>query len=359
MRLRLTINEQIAAAGAPTSGFDYLRISLAVAVLAWHTLPLTQGEQAAAAFMSGTFGWAVRLVLPMFFALSGFLVAASLERNSLAAFVTFRGLRILPALVVEIALSALLLGPVLTRLPLPEYFADPRFATYFLNVLGLVHYELPGVFVINPYPNVVNGSLWTVPFELECYLILVGFSIFAVIKRPEWLVGAILAGGAFLLAYSHFRGRADFTMEQAVPGRVLILCFLAGVFFYVARARIIYSGWFFLGCVCVSILCLNIPMLYVLSPLPVAYMTVWVGLQNPPRLPLLFSGDYSYGVYLYAFPIQQTLVLLLPDKPWIIFPLSLVAVFCFAAFSWHVIEKRALELKRLLIAARPLPQTQG
>lgn len=173
--------------GGPTSGFDYLRLILAIGVLAWHSYPLTQGDVAAGQFMSGWGGALVRLILPMFFALSGFLVAASLERNTLGTFLAFRALRIAPALVVEITLSALILGPLLTTFSIGDYFGDPRLAKYFLNVVGYIHYQLPGLFAQNIYPNVVNGSLWTVPFELECYCALVVLALLRVMHRPAVL----------------------------------------------------------------------------------------------------------------------------------------------------------------------------
>lgn len=347
----------IAAAG-PTSGFDYLRIALAVAVLAWHCLPLTAGAEAAAAFMAGWLGALVRLVLPVFFALSGFLVAASLERNTLRTFVVFRGLRILPALMVEITLSALVLGPLLTTFPLRRYLADERLRKYFSNVFGVIHYELPGLFTNVPYPNVVNGSLWTVPYELECYLLLVVLALLCITRRPRILLFITIVGGAVLLTISSLREAADLKIDAAVPGRALVLCFLAGTLIYAARTVVPYSRLLFAICLVTMLAFLSVPALYVFSPIPAAYVTVWIGLHNFKKLPLLFSGDYSYGVYLYAFPIQQTWVYLLPARAsyWTVFPLALVSVFCFAAFSWHAIERPALKLKKLFHRRSALKQ---
>src|SRR5258708_3061988 len=110
-----TIGRRILESTGNTSGFDYLRLILAFSVLGWHTIPLCYGKEFAAQVLAGPIGNLVRLVLPMFFALSGFLVAASLERSSsLRVFLGLRGLRILPALTVEVLLSALILGPLLT-----------------------------------------------------------------------------------------------------------------------------------------------------------------------------------------------------------------------------------------------------
>lgn len=330
-----------------TSGFDYLRLTLAIAVLAWHTLPLTQGGDAATTFMAGWLGAIVRLVLPVFFALSGFLVAQSLERNTLPTFLAFRALRIVPALAVEIALSALILGPILTSMSLHDYLTDGKLPRYFLNVLGLIHYQLPGMFLTNPYPDVVNGSLWTVPFELECYLALVVLAVLGIMRRPLWLLCAIFVGGFALLVMSS-HGPAIVMAATAVPGRALILSFLAGTLFYAARGFVPYSGKLCAAALFLSLVTLSVPSLYTFSPIPAAYATIWFGLQNPRKSPLLFSGDYSYGIYLYAFPIQQTTVMLFPGAGYIAtLAMSLMATACFAAFSWHFIERPTLKLKKL------------
>jgi peptidoglycan/LPS O-acetylase OafA/YrhL len=81
-----------------------------------------------------------------FFALSGFLVAGSGMRLSTKNFLLNRAARILPALVADIVFAALLIGPLVTKLPVKQYFTDTTFFTYFLNITGWVQYSLPGVF---------------------------------------------------------------------------------------------------------------------------------------------------------------------------------------------------------------------
>lgn len=344
-----SLEDRIKAAGGPTSGFDYLRISLAIAVLAWHTFPLTMGEAATAQFMAGWFGAVVRLVLPMFFALSGFLVAGSFEKNTLSTFLAFRVLRIVPALAVEITLSALILGPLLTSFALPDYFSDGKLWRYFLNVVGWIHYQLPGMFLTNPYPDVVNGSLWTVPYELECYAALVVLALLGAMKKPRILFALIMVGAVVLLTMSSLRQGSSLVMANtAVSGRTLILCFLAGMMFNAASSFVPYSGRLCVAALIASLVMLSFPALYVFSPIPAAYATVWLGLQAPPKAKVIFSGDYSYGIYLYAFPIQQMTVQLLPDAGYVkTLLIALIGTSLFAAFSWTFIEKPTLRLKRL------------
>jgi peptidoglycan/LPS O-acetylase OafA/YrhL len=133
----------------------------------------------------------VTLILPMFFALSGFLVAGSLERcRTLVGFLSMRALRILPALAMEIVLSALVLGPLVTDLPTAAYFGDPEFARYFLNIIGDIHYHLPGVFVTNPLAS-VNQQLWTIPFELECYVALAVLASLGLHRQRQTFVAVV------------------------------------------------------------------------------------------------------------------------------------------------------------------------
>jgi hypothetical protein len=108
-------------------------------------------------------------LVPMFFALSGFLIAGSANRLATLTFFGNRAARILPALGVEILLSALLLGPLVSTMDMRSYFSDSQLAEYFFNVIGNVQFELPGVVFDRPYPNLVNGPLWTVPIEMVCY----------------------------------------------------------------------------------------------------------------------------------------------------------------------------------------------
>jgi peptidoglycan/LPS O-acetylase OafA/YrhL len=233
-----TILDEIRSAGA--GGFDYLRIGLALAVLAWHSIILSTGSTLLdQALWSGPFRFLPAAILPMFFALSGFLVAASLERNRLHHFLTLRVLRIVPALVVVVVLSALILGPVFTTLPLGQYLTSPELVRYFGNILALVHFTLPGVFENNPDPRLIASQLWTIPFEFECYLALAILSFSSLLRDRRAIVEVIfslsLAGTACALLF------APVSAFDHVPGTVLVLSFLAAVGLYLYRDKIPYS----------------------------------------------------------------------------------------------------------------------
>ena len=122
------IKDRLKATNGRPSGFDYMRIVLAVSILLWHTVALSAGASAVHSLPLNILEPFSLLLVPMFFALSGFLVAGSLERSkTLVSFLGLRVFRIIPALGVEVLLSALLLRPLLTTYSLSTYFSDPQF----------------------------------------------------------------------------------------------------------------------------------------------------------------------------------------------------------------------------------------
>jgi peptidoglycan/LPS O-acetylase OafA/YrhL len=129
----LTFDQVIKASKAHTTGFDYLRVGLALAVLCIHVINISNHDLWTWLWRSW-FAPFYLAVLPAFFVLSGFLVAGSLFRNSIPQFLSLRALRIFPALAVEITLSAVVLGLLVTRLPTGAYLASPQFHAYFLNM---------------------------------------------------------------------------------------------------------------------------------------------------------------------------------------------------------------------------------
>jgi peptidoglycan/LPS O-acetylase OafA/YrhL len=375
----ISLGEKLALhAGRPT-GFDYLRITLAIAIVCVHSIITSYGATAGAEVWQLPFRPLVGLLLPMFFALSGFLVAGSLFRTtSLVQFLGLRVIRIYPALGVEVLVSALLIGPLLTSSPLKDYFSSPLLHLYLLNVTGHIHYELPGLFQDNPYPNIVNMQLWTVPYELGCYIAL---SLLAVvgIKKFRWIAPAATA----LLMLAYFAVRvvvkkqwAAIAISGGLPGELLVACFLAGVTLYLYKDKVPWSPSL---CAILGILSAAlfgfIPFGDFIAAPVAAYFTVSVGITNPKKLRVLQGADYSYGIFLYGFVIQQALAAAFPwAREWWINILFCVPVAVgVAAVSWHLVEKPALNLRSYLQPKRrtesgfdglsanepPLPAAQG
>jgi peptidoglycan/LPS O-acetylase OafA/YrhL len=332
-------------------GFDAVRLFLATSVLLWHSILLAYGMKLFDDPFWLIFWSAAFMIVPAFFGLSGFLVTGSMLRvKEVRAFIAFRALRIFPALIVEICLSALILGPIVTNLALSRYFSDSLFWSYFANVIGFVQFRLPGVFTSNPF-DYVNGQLWTVPSEMLCYITLGTLMAFKVAPRRRVILFLfVIASLASTLSLRHDRGS-----DQSWQG--LLLCFYAGSLMYLYREKIpVHLGLFVASCIWGYCVHRFVPHAFpVLGPIPMTYIAVYLGMNAIPRVPLLMTGDYSYGIYLYGAPIQQTLIWLFPGNPWwLMFLVAFPITAFWAAFSWHWIEKRALKLRKLIAPGRVL-----
>lgn len=346
-RQGVTLRDRVEEVGGISSGFDYLRIALAVAIIGWHTIVTLYGRNFEAPIWSSYRMFAGSL-LPMFFALSGFLVHGSLERTrSVGKFLALRAVRIYPALAVEVVLSALLLGPLLTTIPLSEYFSDRQFWAYFHNILGVITFPLPGLFADNPFPSFTNVSLWTIPYELKCYVCLTAIALFRMPRR------IVLFGFCALLIVETVHAAHLWPKSQfGVPaGMVLVLGFVSGVLASAYRDKIPFSKGLFFTALALQLALTSRSYAAYIAIIPTTYVTVYLGLLNPRKYTFLLKGDYSYGLYLFAFPIQQTYALLFPQHRVPAFSIAFTLCFgmAYAALSWHLIEKPILQRRKAII----------
>lgn len=284
----------------------------------------------------------LRLILPAFFALSGFLIAGSLERSkTLGMFLGLRALRIYPGLIAYALITAFVIGPMVTRFSIHDYFTDPIFFQYQRTLLGDVQFYLPGVFSNNPQPDIVGGQLWTIPFELYSYATLAGFALIG-LRRHRMLaplsVVVVTASYLFITLVRHHW--TIVYVPGAINGALLIATSLAGAAIYAYRDIVPWNFSLFAVAVILSVACVGyLPYGDFFAPFPAAYTTIYIGLFNPNRRPL-HGADYSYGVYLYGFTIQQVVVYAFPFARGEIANMlvSVPAVVLIAAFSWHFVE---------------------
>ena len=321
--------------------FDFLRLFAAGLVLLSHQFALS-GRSEPIFFERMTFG---SLGVCIFFSLSGFLVSQSWVRDPHPGrFMARRLLRIWPGLFAVTAVCALVLGPLTSTLPAKEYFASGETWRYFKILLFNIKYELPGVFETNPFPRAVNGSLWTIPLEVKWYLVvlLAGilwlmrfrylvlmfalsfaffcFAIYGVEKNPDrnyfWEYGLFFLSGVCLSFFPSLFGRRS--------GHAFA-CFVIAAGIACALAR---------------------PWIGVLIILP--YAAILFGLASTPVLRRAGGfGDLSYGLYIYAFPVQQ-LVIWSTEADIGLVPglvLSASGALLLAFFSWHLVEKQAMRFR--------------
>ena len=364
-----TIGSVLAANRGLGPGFDYVRLGLALLIFNAHAGAITNGRpednllivgNAAARSVHHWSSWREPIytaLVPAFFAVSGFLVTSSAFRTrNVRTFLAFRLLRIFPALTVEVTLSALVLGPVFTALPLREYFTNEHFFRYFGNIAGFVTFVLPGVFLANPVPGIVNNNLWTLPPEFWCYLLLAGLMIVTLVYSRAVYSVLFVVATVFMLpwAFLHEYGMSRGNLELPV----IVYYFFAGCFLYHWRDRIPLNAVLYLVAGVAAYALFYLPHMVMIAPLFLSYFIVAVGMTRWPHLPLVKRGDYSYGIYLYGFPLTQALAASLPwlTRETLLFRLSaFVLTAAFAVFSWHCLEKPALRFKTLLVAAPKLP----
>ena len=341
-------------------GFDFLRVALSIGVVTWHTTPIATGSWAEG---ETRFLWIFDYsILEMFFGLSGFLIAGSALRLTLSNFLINRSLRIVPALAVEIVLSALIIGPFFTSLPLSAYYSDIGTYQYFTNIVGLINYILPGVFSDNPLHQ-VNASLWTIPFEIGCYVIMALFISFNVLKKPLLILifaTAILLAGLVVTAYGyrgHPEGVAQNVMDYLIFGRGsrLLVFFMLGIFSFLFRYRIPYSRtWCYFSIFYLFTLDAAIhkhypfPVISLISAIPTLYIMLYIGVSKLPPMPLFRHGDYSYGIYLYGWPIMQAVRATLPiaQHPLLLWAFSMPLIILVSMLSWHFVEKPILRQRK-------------
>lgn len=325
----------------PANNFDFVRIVAATLVLFSHHFALT-AQQEPTFFQLHSIGGMAVLV---FFSLSGYLVTQSWFADPCAwRFAARRALRIWPALTLVVFLTILLLGPLVTTLPLSQYLKHGATWDYFQTLRMTVHYVLPGVFETNPYPRGVNGSLWTIPLEVRCYIVLGVLGLLGVLKRRAVLVTLAIA---YFIWYVYknspdLRGTLHY-------GRELSAYFLAGAVLYCTQSAWAKRPMLWL-CLILGISAMawlaGLRYMAVLIALP--YLVIWFGSASTPVLHRAGRwGDPSYGLYLFAFPIQQTVILMtyptLGFIPSMLVSLLLTTLIAYA--SWHLVEKRALRFK--------------
>lgn len=345
----ISLERKSALAADRSNGFDYLRISLAILIIAWHSLSVSYGDKVESQYFA-SIRPLVLFMVPSFFALSGYLVAGSLFRTDhLPTFLTLRALRIFPALCCEVVISAIIIGAALTTLPLNEYFSDKIFLKYILNIFGYIQYYLPGVFENNHY-SVVNNQLWTIPYELECYIAISAFYLLTLHKRPYVFLGILIV---CTLAFTARRMMLDIGYLNFRPGgKFVVAAFLWGVLAFCIRDKIAHNKYIFIVSIIVSWVCVGWANGEFLAAPAIAYVTIYIGLCDFKRTFLLKAGDISYGIYLYGFVIQQAVYQLTPIeyRSWgENFVVSLLIAICFGYLSWTYVESKVMTKKKTVI----------
>ena len=335
------------------NNFNLIRLVAAFAVLFSHSYSVVLGANDPYRPLLDSTGFSLGAhAVNIFFVVSGLLVMQSWDRNSSPlSFITARALRIYPAILVYALLVVFVLGGVFSNVPLSSYFASAETWTYLFSVGSLIQPDqtLPGLFQQNPDPSNVNASLWTIRYELICYLVLLVAGLLGIFKTRKRFTLFMLIGASALLCFSQTSIAAD---PEAPYGSLVRfgLCFGIGLTTYHYRDSI-RLHW--------SLLILTGGLTYLLHGtmlgtftlyLAVAYWVLWLA-YIPTGAIRQFNelGDYSYGIYIYAYPIQQVIVgAALGLSPVQVFLFAGMATLMAAVLSWHLVEQPSLKTKSSL-----------
>jgi len=338
------------------NNFNLVRLLAAGCVIVSHSWPLsgTPGEpfELFAGFSLGHLG------VDVFFVVSGYLVTGSLlARDSVGAFVRARALRIFPALAVSAFATAFVLGPFVTAWPVGRYLRAPGTWLYALQNSTTwpwgVRWFLPAVFLHQPGGPAVNGALWSLPWELTMYAMLTVPGVLLLARRPLLTrrgFTALVVGIAAVATLGHGLNEAfDWTRRfEIVQGLRLVALFFTAAALHIHRSRVPLSTAVFAVAVVALVLALGVHGLAMtLYPLSLAMVVLWLALVPGGPLRLYNRlGDYSYGFYLWQFPIQQWVVLTHPGIGVAQLALGATpAALALAVVSWHFVEAPALARK--------------
>ncbi|WP_148876718.1 acyltransferase family protein [Serratia marcescens] len=295
-----------------------------------------------------------------FFLISGLLVTNSLlSSRKILDYISSRFFRVFPAYAATIIVSAVIIGPWLSNFNIESYFSSHDVWAYISKTLRLdVQYNLPGVFVDNKL-SAVNGSLWTIPMEIKAYFYLLLIYLASIIFGPyKKAFIAIISIAILIEPFTPLKGHLVAKSED--PSIYLLYPFFsAGCLLAILKNRITTSMIFALAIVAIITFFLSnsekekTTLFYVFSSMSLLYIS---SLSLIRRLKI--KNDISYGIYLWAFPVQQTIASLFVASPYINILLSVVISSVLAYFSFKLIESPAMRFNKKMLQSNYFLQGQ-
>lgn len=322
------------------NNLDIFRVIAACMVIYGHAYALVPHSSKETDFIARLlkFDYSGSLAVNIFFFLSGLVVTNSLlSKRSPIDFIIARAFRIWPALIFTVVVTATIIGPIVTTLPIDQYFQDPATFKYVTNNITMsITHTLPGVFESNYFKSAVNGSLWTIPYEIAAYTALLAFFMLGA-SKSKWIaisIFLIIAVTPFLPEYL----KLSF-LPSSKLAVMLAPCFAAGAILALLKDHIHINLHVTSGLWILYFLINNssiVPYLF--------YSALFVSILYLSSLAftikLKMKSDISYGIYLWGFPVQQILVASFPEQGLIFNQISAMIICCILGYaSWMLIEK--------------------
>lgn len=334
-----------------SNNFDFLRLLFASLVIVSHSYPLTGKPEIIGVLTKEQLSLG-SLSVDCFFIMSGYLIMTSLQRSkSPQGYMWKRLLRLYPAYIILLLLTMLFL-PVIYQGR--NIFHEKTYWSYFPNSFSLykIQYNVKGIFENNPYPKAINGSLWSLSYEFTMYIALL---LLFPLRKSKYL--SCIVFGVFLLSFYSAITKTYFLENKIYkiflqPNEFYQLCtyFMAGSSLVFINFKKINFLWVRCLLFLVLIASLYFEVYKYISPvfLPVLILLIGTSSSNYIRDIGKKIGDISYGVYIYGFIVQQTLMYYWGFGTLKLMLASIVITYILAYGSWHLIEKKMLTYKNLV-----------
>lgn len=329
-----------------SNNFTLMRFIFAWAVLIGHSFPITGNGSDPISKLLLPYTWIGGIAVSGFFAISGYLVTASFMQRTMPTFIASRLLRLYPAVIVYSLIAILLIGPLNIDVSVNQYFRANPWNNMLNAMLWEWTYNLPYVFPDNPFPGSTNGSTWTLPAEIRCYVLVFFLGFFGVfdsrIRANAFLFMLFILVEVSYVSIPLFGNSSRF----ASP----LLFFLLGSLFWVNRSSLPLS-WLLVVAATIALFFSNKSgfFYHYLYPVALTYI-VFMFVYRTPHFDMDRFGDISYGVYIYAWPIQQ-MVWSQGQSAYLNILISTFIVFPLAYLSWRFIEKPALNIRQFLFSS--------
>jgi peptidoglycan/LPS O-acetylase OafA/YrhL len=349
---------RVSGRGHTQNNLDFLRLLFAVAVIYSHSYPLVTGrvDDEPLWLLSHHRTTLGGLAVAFFFVVSGFLITGSyLASRSLGGYFAKRSLRIFPAYFIA-AFISIAVAPLVATAINHRYLADLAIKALVMDPLQSRH-----IFLSNPFPASLNGALWTIKYEIGCYLLLALAGQMGLLRRPPAMLGLFVAVSVLSLISrsSSHATHMYFLVGQLSSWLRFFREFLIGVNFYLWRERVVVNFWYaalaadaivlsiYLRPLELGVIVMEVAAAYIIFALAFAK---WLPAHRFGRF-----GDFSYGTYLYGWLVQQLLVWYAGPRltPLWLFAAAVPISVGLAFGSWHLVEHPALRLKDRLKPISP------
>lgn len=332
------------------NNFLYIRLLASTMVVFGHSIVLSKDFTPELIAKFSLFGFTIHGVgVLIFFCLSGYLVTGSIcQRKSIPAYIAARAIRIFPGLTACVVASTILSCLLLSSMTPREFINHPLTWTYVLHNVTLyqAEFNLPGI------SHTINGSLWTIPIEARLYLVLIALWVLSIPRS-----GIMMLIASALMIYAALHNTEPAAMLGEANYR-LIACFFIGGSLYSLKSYIPMNMAISVAIFTLTCLIDNQIFKSLLFFSFIGYTTLLIAYARKIREVKIIE-DYSYGIYLYAFFIQMTILHYTPDiSATRLALISIPASWICGAISWHIVEKPCLSLKRRFGGAKRTTESQ-